>query len=201
MSLLSQLEELQWKQLQHDEMYHKDIWILTVQQRITHMALHLSKYSAKITRAAFEKNDAVMSKTIIDSLIITFSSANIFDVLLGDIAFTDIDESTYDIKSISKQTYNSLVSNDDNALISLALNILDNTGRMCKTVESLDHLENISFRENLITCLVQLLKNLLGFCYALGIEDIPEQICERLYAVERRKSFFKRMGNYKTGYQ
>ncbi|MQG94141.1 hypothetical protein [Pseudomonas sp. MN1F] len=201
MSLLSQLEELQWKQLQHDEMYHKDIWILTVQQRITHMALHLSKYSSKLTRAAFEKNNVVMHKAIIDSFIITFSSANIFDVLLGDIAFPDINDYEHDLKTISKKAYESLSLSEDSPIISLALNILDNTGRMCKVVESLDHLENLSFRENLVTCLVQLLKNLFGLCHALEINDIPEQICERLYNVEKRKSFFKRMGNYKTGYK
>ena len=86
MSLLSQLEEIQWKQLQHDETYHKDIWLLTVQQRITHMVLHLSKYSAKLTVAAFKEDCNVLRKTVIDALIIVFSSSNIFNKLLCDIA-------------------------------------------------------------------------------------------------------------------
>lgn len=62
MSLFSQLEELQWKQLQHDEKYHKDIWLLNVQQRITHMTLHLAKYSAKLSVSAFENNEIEFKK-------------------------------------------------------------------------------------------------------------------------------------------
>ncbi|MBF8708116.1 hypothetical protein IR016_15090 [Pseudomonas putida] len=201
MSLLSQLEELQWKQLQHDEMYHKDIWILTVQQRVTHMALHLSKYSSKIIRAAFDKDEALMQKTVIDSLIITFSAANIFDALLGDMAFSEVDEYKHNLQSISRHLYHSIISNESDPEISLALNISDSTGNICKIVESLDHLENLLFRESLIACLVKLLKNLLALCYTFEINDIPERICERLYKVEQKKSFFKRMGNYKTGYR
>ena len=51
MSVRDQLLTLQWAQLKHDEAYHKDVSILPLAQRMKHMALHNTKYAARLLDA------------------------------------------------------------------------------------------------------------------------------------------------------
>lgn len=200
MSILSQLEEMQWKQLRHDEFYHKDIWLLTVQQRITHMVLHLSKYSSKLMIAALEENKSLLQKTTIDALIIVFSSANIFNKLLCDIALKDSDEKANNIDELARALLEQESFKLHSPSISLSAKVLDKTGRMCKVVESLDHLESVSFRDEIIDILSSLFRDLLALSRSSDIEDIAALIGDRLFSVEQKNPYFKRLGNYKIGY-
>ncbi|MDT1023390.1 MULTISPECIES: hypothetical protein [Pseudomonas aeruginosa group] len=201
MSLFSQLEELQWKQLQHDEKYHKDIWLLNVQQRITHMTLHLAKYSAKLSVSAFENNEIEFKKTIVDCLIIVFSSANIFNSRIYDISLNEQEKDFPDIKSLANYLANSeriKSSNDRLGDFSKAFSI--QTGIMCKAAESLDHLEPFPFRQTITESLGKLFKTSLTALYCLTDQDLESLFSERLVAVERKNIFFNRLGNYETGY-
>ena len=201
MSLFSQLEELQWKQLQHDEKYHKDIWLLTVQQRITHMVLHLAKYSAKLTVAAFENNTTEFKSTIVDCLIILFSSANIFNSRIYDISLSEQEKDFSDIKSLANYLIKSehiKTSNDRLCDFSRAITI--QAGIMCKAAESLDHLEPFPFRQTLIESLGKLFKISLAALYSMTDEELEALLSERLVAVEKKNIFFNRLGNYETGY-
>lgn len=199
MSLLSQLEEIQWKQLQHDETYHKDIWLLTVQQRITHMVLHLSKYSSKLTIAAFKEDSEVLQKTVIDALIIVFSSSNIFNKLLCEIALSPLEADATEINKLAEYLYKSQKFDHFNPATSLSLSVLEQTGKMCKVVESLDHLESVEFRGSIIDSLISLFRNLLAFAYYIGIDDIALRIGNRLFQVEKNNPYFKRLKNYNSG--
>lgn len=201
MSLFSQLEELQWKQLQHDEKYHKDIWLLTVQQRITHMVLHLAKYSAKLTVAAFENDNAEFKSTTIDCLIILFSSANIFNSRIYDISLNEQERDFPDIKSLANhlsKTEYSKISNDGLCDFSRAITI--QTGKMCKAAESLDHLEPFPFRQTLIESIGKLFKVSLAALYSITDEELEVLLSNRLVAVEKKNIFFNRLGNYESGY-
>ncbi|WP_339489451.1 hypothetical protein [Pseudomonas sp. EL_65y_Pfl2_R95] len=201
MSLFSQLEELQWKQLQHDEKYHKDIWLLTVQQRITHMVLHLAKYSAKLTVSAFEKNENEFKTTIVDCLIILLSSANIFNSRIYDISLSEQEKDFPDIKSLAgylmKADYDKSSSDKLNYL-SRAITI--QVGAMCKAAESLDHLEPYPFRQTLVDSIGRLFKISLAALYMSTDEDLDALFTKRLIAVEKKNIFFNRLGNYETGY-
>lgn len=200
MSILSQLEEMQWKQLRHDEFYHKDIWLLTVQQRITHMVLHLSKYSSKLMVAALEENKDLLQKTTIDALIIVFSSANIFNKLLCDIALEESHCKKDDIDALAQTLLDQESTKLYSKSVSLSAKVLSETGRMCKVVESLDHLESVSFRDEIIEALSTLFLNLLALSKSVGVLDIAGLVGERLYSVEQKNPYFKRLGNYKIGY-
>ncbi|MHC8346203.1 hypothetical protein [Pseudomonas sp. RT6P73] len=200
MSLLSQLEELQWKQLQHDEKYHKEIWILNVQQRITHMVLHLSKYSAQLTLSALENNIDDLKKSTIDSLIIVTSSTNIFNKLLSEISISESERELKNIDSLASYILQVEEFHGYEPIIAMAIKINSLTGKMCKAVESLDHLEAYPFKESLLSSLATAFRTLLALACHLKIENIEHPISERLYAVEKNNIFFNRLGNYKTGY-
>lgn len=200
MSLFNQLEEMQWKQLRHDENYHKEIWLLTVQQRITHMTLHLSKYGSKIIRAAFSEDSDTLKKIAIDALIIVFSSANIFNAILPKLALSEEELDEKNITSLAQRIFNKYNFKNIDPKVFLALDILDCTGKLCKTVESLDHLEIVNYRESILENLSTLFSTLLALCYSAGEMDIADHIQNRLYSVEQKNPYFKRLGNYQTGY-
>ncbi|WP_349971933.1 hypothetical protein [Pseudomonas caspiana] len=200
MPLFSQLEEMQWKQLQHDEAYHKEIWLLTVQQRITHMTLHMSKYSSKLTIAAFERDSETLKKTAIDALIIAFSCANIFSKLLSKFALPESFSSQESIDSAAEKIFHSYDFYSSDPDTKITLEILGCTGRMCKLVESLDHLETLEYREGILDNIASIFKALLALCYSSDMRDIPEKIANRLYEVESKNYFFNKLGNYKKGY-
>lgn len=200
MSLFNQLEDMQWKQLRHDENYHKEIWLLTVQQRITHMTLHLSKYGSKIIRAAFSEDTETLKKIAIDALIIVFSSANIFNAIIPKFALSKDELAEINLAALAQKKYNNYDFKNADPKVLLALDISDCTGRMCKTVESLDHLEIVNYRDDILDNLSGLFSTLLAMCYSLDEVDIAENIKNRLYAVEQKNPYFKRLGNYQTGY-
>lgn len=200
MSLLSQLEEMQWKQLQHDEKFHKEIWILNVQQRITHMVLHLSKYSAKLTLSALEHNIDELKKSTTDALIIAMSSTNIFNKLLSDISINPSEKDLADINALAKKLLREESFDGYEPNISMAIKINSITGKMCKAVESLDHLEAYPFKEVILSSLASVFRTLLALACHLKIENIETLIGDRLYSVEKNNIFFNRLGNYKSGY-
>lgn len=191
---------MQWKQLRHDENYHKEIWLLTVQQRITHMTLHLSKYSAKITISAFEDDTDTLRKTTIDALIISFSSANIFSVPLSKFALSDENRNLSNINELSENLFKPYKSANKNISTQLSLEILRNTGMLCKFVESLDHLETLDYRGKILESLAAVFRLLLALCYCMDIKDIENKISDRLYTLESKNIFFNMLGNYQKGY-
>ena len=193
MSLVKILEELQWKQLLHDERYHKDIWILCVQNRAKHMILHLNKYSGKLFEALREKDNDKLCSHVVDAFIINFSYANIFQI------------------PIYKKYENMSNINDFNALIkshkSIDSNITDilidytiAVGKMAKTIESLDHIEQHNYRSNLNEYVFNIFEILLKLSAYLDIKDIEMIIEKRLFYVESKNMNFHRFGNYSSGY-
>ena len=201
MSLFSQLKNLQWKQLQHDEKYHKEICLLTVQRRITHMTLHLSKYSAKIIKAATTEDYSTLRKSLVDTVIIIFSSANIFNHFIWSNFKTEQEQAINSLKELGKSIADRRAEGKYGLPVEISIDIVSTTGAMCKTVESLDHLEAYPFRENLIQSLGVLFEQSISLAYLIGIEDIPSEISERLYTVEKKNPYFEELGNYKEGYR
>ena len=198
MSLFNQLKTLQWKQLQHDEKYHKEICLLTVQRRITHMTLHLSKYSSKIVKSAATEDISALRKSLVDTIIITFSSANIFGHIIGE-KYSHDPEAT--IHSIANELLTLYCNKRYCLLLELAIEISSETGKMCKTVESLDHLESYPFRESLLKSIQSIFELAIAICSHIKINDIESEIGDRLYTVEKKNPYFENLGNYKDGYR
>ncbi|WON79633.1 hypothetical protein OK024_12335 [Acinetobacter sp. UGAL515B_02] len=57
MSAFESLKNLEYKQLQHDDRYHKDIWVLSTQGKVRHMAAHIGKYSSQVLSAVRNGQD------------------------------------------------------------------------------------------------------------------------------------------------
>jgi hypothetical protein len=164
------------------------------------MVLHLSKYSSKLTVAALKEDKDVLQKTVVDALIIVFSSSNIFNKLLCETAIYEAEIGFEDINHLARSLYQVERVDHYNPAVTLSVQVLEQTGKMCKVVESLDHLESVDFREALIDSLVSLFRNLLALAHHVEIEDIAARIENRLFEVEKKNPYFKRLANYKSGF-
>lgn len=196
MSLKRQLLELQWKQLQHDENYHKDIWLLTVHHRVNHMVLHFAKYNGQLAQALNDNDNKLFSKTCLDALIIATSFANILNVNLAT-ELSQYEPSTNSIDSLSLKLANEADATTD----SISRNIAINVGKLAKAAESIDHLEKFTFRETLSCLVVDMFKTtLIGSAIVSNDKAIIDEIESRMLTVERKSMFFEKLGNYKDGY-
>ncbi len=200
MSLSKNLNELQWKQLQHDKLYHADIWVLPVQQRLKHMVLHLAKYSARLSVSALSvKSTSGISDyeaVLKDIFIISISSINILNKSLSSIVIDNWgcpDE--IDTNELYKHIPKKELNNSD--VISIALFCSKNSAELCKAIEATDHFEEFNSRSVILTALTEFIR--LSFL-VLG-EDIEKKIENRLYEVEKRNIYFEKLGNYKEGYK
>jgi hypothetical protein len=114
---------IQLAQFKHDEMYHREISRLTVQDRLRHMALHFAKYAGRLQEGL---SDAEFQRVAIDSLIIAISSANTLNVDLGSTALGG------EQSNAPRDTF--------------AKRLTVAAGRMAGACERLDHLEDFPFR-------------------------------------------------------
>lgn len=196
MSLKRELLELQWKQLQHDENYHKDIWLLTVHHRVNHMVLHFAKYNGQLAQALNANDNKLFSKTCLDALIIATSFANILNVSLAT-ELSQYEPSTNSIDSLSLKLANEADATTD----SISRNIAINVGKLAKAAESIDHLEQFTYRETLSSLVVDMFKTTLaGSAIVSNDKTISDDIENRMLTVERKSMFFEKLGNYREGY-
>ncbi|WEV50095.1 hypothetical protein OZX61_12080 (plasmid) [Acinetobacter sp. ESL0695] len=194
MSLVEIFDELQWKQKQHDKRYHEDIWILSVQNRAKHMILHLNKYSGKFFESLRENNLEKLEGHVIDAMIINFSYANIFQVPISRNY-----EKKININDLN-QLINSFKTTNNKHILDMVIDFAISVGKMSKTIESLDHVEQHNYRENLNQYVFDIQDTLFSVCAYLTLSDIEKKIEKRLYSVESKNMSFKRLGNYSSGY-
>jgi hypothetical protein len=141
------LLELQWQQLRHDELYHREIARLTVGDRMKHMALHLAKYVGHFAELdAQMNNDRQVLQNLVDVYIISMSSANTVNLDLGRALHP-----TYGEVASLLELGQRLIRTRDRAgnaqdfTHELAIGV----GRLAKACESLDHVEAFPFREGM----------------------------------------------------
>lgn len=206
MSAFETLKNLEFKQLQHDDHFHKDIWVLSTQGKVRHMAAHIGKYSSQVLSAIRNGHDEEKIKNkVIDSLIINLSYANIFLCLVSKhLKSQDIeDQSTLDVLMHSVgQLYieDKQYQDKRQCSLELAMDFCILSGEILKTVESMDHMEVHSYRERFDRYSLSIFQILSGLCKQYDIQDIEKKIEERLLAVEQRNPYFSRLGNYREGY-
>jgi hypothetical protein len=185
----AQLFELQIEQLRHDEKYHKEIARLTVQHRLNHMALHLAKYLGVIASAAGSDPEAQsLARAIVDSLIITLSTANILNLRISE-RLIERGKVYTDISALALHFAEQLERVDPASLVhAMAIPV----GRMAGACEKADHLEAFPFRETLIDCVVEIAKVLLAAMAVARIDPAPA-IRTRLQSVKERSIFHGHM--------
>ncbi|WP_048765341.1 hypothetical protein [Acinetobacter sp. 243_ASPC] len=206
MSAFESLKNLEYKQLQHDDRYHKDIWVLSTQGKVRHMAAHIGKYSSQVLSAVRNGQDEERIKNkVIDSLIINLSYANIFLCLISEHLEkkNTSDQATLDelIQSVG-QLYieQKRYEGRSDCGLELAMDFCVLSGEILKTVESMDHMEIHPYRESFNEYSLSIFKILSGLCKKYEINDIAMKIEDRLLAVEKRNPYFSRLGNHKEGY-
>lgn len=199
MTLQEQLELFQWKQLKHDELYHKEISLLNVQDRIKHMVLHLSKYGAKLVLYAYENQSQEYQNTLIDGLIISTSTLNTLNMNSASFLIGYEDSKLLTLQELAIQLFKIELSGTLD-IEPFNRNYLISVGKMCKTTESMDHLEPIPFRESLIKETKFLFKQHLAILSQTADKPIIELVENRLMSVEQKNIFFNRLGNYAGDY-
>lgn len=207
MSVKQILKKLETQQMTHDDRYHKDVWVLSTQGKIKHMAAHIGKYSGQILEQIRDPQDLVkVRKYVVDSLIINFSYANIFTYRLSNhLAAAHLQLSSLeDLRNSIAQEYLSRKGYTKAKVehgLDLAMDMCILASLILKSVESLDHVEDHPFRPNFNKYTVEIFEILITLAYIYDISNIDALISDRMYEVEKRHEFFEDYGNYKDGYK
>jgi len=159
---------VQIAQFDHDEKYHREISRLTVQDRLRHMSLHFAKYAGRLWE---ENGDDERQKTVIDSLIIAVSTANILNI---NLATASIPAS----------------SNCGDTTFARRLSVA--AGRFAGACERLDHLEDVPYRKILSAEMLAILGACLDAARAEGWCPVSE-MRDRLRPIKAKSIFFGKL--------
>jgi hypothetical protein len=179
---------LQWGQLQHDEIYHKDIVRLPVGDRLRHMTLHIAKYLGVIVEALETRDDMRIGATLVDMFIIDLASANALNMDLGREVAAGRTQTFDNLVELGIAIATELGRPDDDDGMSLIRRIAHHSGRLAKACESLDHLEAFPFREVLRDNVLGLFKVVVAEASLRQI-NLVERSSARLRAVESANIF------------
>lgn len=198
MNLYDELQQLQWKQLQHDKMYHSDIWCLNAHSRIKHMVLHLSKYGAQITVAYINEDDESIKKNFLDAIIICTSLFNILNTSIHEKLAAQLQLRSTNLLELTSELHQ---LEPNSSRLEAVGGFSANTAIMCKAVESTDHYEAYESRKAIVKAVTALwvlcLRELSKIDPEISVKDAIEN---RLFGVEEKNIHFKMMRNYKDGF-
>ncbi|NKJ92834.1 hypothetical protein GFM14_14710 [Rhizobium leguminosarum bv. viciae] len=170
--------DLQLEQLRHDETFHKDVVILSLADRVKHMALHNGKYVAYFFEASGTERFAAV---LTDAFIITLATANTLNQDLGKAVGEEW-------ATISRLGEVPLPQPEGHDAFIRAYAIA--AGSLAKACESWDHLEMAPFNTMMRESNLSLFKLVVGYSAALKI-DIVESYRARLRFIERRSIFHR----------
>jgi hypothetical protein len=193
MTVKEQLLAMQWAQLKHDELYHKEITLLSVAGRIKHFALHMAKYLGYFADALDSGDKDRFERTLIDVFIITLASANTLNLSLGE-ALACQEAAAPSLKALGVELSRQFQFRTDDNIWFLKQFARD-CGRLAKACESLDHVESHPFRETMLASILDLFK-LTVIESSLIHVDLVERAKKRLRGVEAKSIFDS---HYKAG--
>lgn len=154
----------QWRQEEHDRIFHPDIYNMRRVDRIKHLTLHLAKYQGKYLVAQSKGEDKQKRQVITDAYIVLMSLANVFNFELPEI----------------KRVHWSFSFDE----------IVIETAALCKAVEAIDHLESSCFREAILTSVTNLLTSWMK---VPGADFVGwTEVLQRLEEVESRNPHYQR---------
>ena len=186
MTAKRELLDLQWAQLKHDETYHKDIVLLSIGQRVRHMALHYAKYIAYFFEAIDRHDEKLYRKTVTDAFIIALATANALNQNLGK-DLGDQTDSELGLDDLGASLFNKLKGTDSHQYW-MVREFAQHTGRFAKACESLDHLENVPFSDVMKQSNLGILRVLLAECSFKRL-NLSEAYRVRIAEVESRSLF------------
>jgi hypothetical protein len=187
MSVRDQLLALQWSQLKHDEAYHKDVVILSLADRMKHMALHNAKYTGHLFEAIDTGDASRVAATLTDAFIIALASANTLNQDLGEdlAAFGE----AHSLRTAGEQLSTALPRDAADPLW-IVRRFAGHNGHLAKLCESWDHLESVPFRDGMKASVLALLKVVLAESFSRAI-DLAAAYNSRIRMVEARSIFDK----------
>jgi hypothetical protein len=164
----SDLAALQGEQLEHDSMYHQDVYFLPRQERLRHLVFHFAKYSGR-TVDCQSARDPMFVSTVVDTFIIAMSARHVLTVPADDFL-------TWDLRGLEK-----VGSPFDHFRVSLTRE----TGKMAKACEAYDHLENLDYLNIYRNALDSILRSTLGTSFALDL-DLASLVRKRWRDIESK---------------
>jgi len=180
------LFELQVEQHHHDEHYHREIARLSLHQRLNHMALHFSKYAGKVAKA---HDDSELPPIFVDTFIIVLSTANILNLDLWEsLEPNDVEYTNLAVLGRTLALRLDDAARRDGVLPAMAIA----SGRIAAACEKIDHLENVSYREEIKAGIARLAAISLALLSAKDI-DPASAVRERLAGVKKRSKLHGRM--------
>lgn len=160
------LLELQWQQMNHDELYHREIARLTVGDRMKHMALHLAKYLGQMLEA--EEADGCDDQQLVDAYIICLSAANTVNLDLGKF-FSGLGAGVSSLAELGRHLIDKSEMHGANGG-TFTRDFGIRVGRLAKACESLDHVEAFAFREKMHESISAIFELLVCESYRRGLE-------------------------------
>jgi hypothetical protein len=177
MNTYSELCDLQLEQQRHDDVAHRDILSLDVQDRVKHMVLHFAKYSGYFVTAQETRDQVKFVATLVDTFIICLACANALRFRLNDL-LRDEGHSFFDLGAADK-------------LIDMTWFIprfAKATGSMAKACESMDHFERLDYHAILEKGLVEIASMCIAAAQKANV-NLSRLTRDRWTAVERKVAY------------
>jgi hypothetical protein len=179
---------LQWAQLKHDEIYHRDIAILPIGERMKHFALHFTKYVGYLAEAIDSGDDRSFERPLVDAFVISLASANALHLDLGKtLASAETRIDTLEKLGLVLADQLNHPQRDD---LWLLKQFARHSGKLAKACESLDHVESHPFRETMVDSVLCIIKVLFAEASVRGI-NIVKQAGERLREIESKHFLYR----------
>lgn len=174
------LLKVQRQQFLHDENFHREIVRLSVSDRLTHMALHISKYFSRIVRARDDKSNS--DQAWLDTFIISTSIANILNSKLSALwsVGAELNEN-----QLRRWVAERCESNEHPVFRFAQIN-----DRLSSACEKMDHLESLDYRTEILTSAGELSLLAANEIFARHGE-ILSPITQRLLQAKRKNMFFE----------
>lgn len=179
MSMLDQMSNLQIEQQRHDDLAHRDILCLPVQDRIRHMVLHFAKYCGHFADIQAVQSEARFISTFVDTTIICLASANALGIKLAGFVQDQASRSDWTTKFKAQTGISQELSTE------FFIQLSKVTGTMAKACESLDHLESFDYRGTLERGVVAIASLCAAVADRAGV-DLPTLVRSRWERIERK---------------
>jgi hypothetical protein len=211
---------LQWLQDQHDKHYHQDIYTMSRTNNITHMVMHMAKYTGKMVDISMGRErlefptdpNPQYAAVLTDYLIVLMSSANRMNINLG-IGLAPLCKTAncwatvggfYPIMEIAVEALRETVVLDaqvrDKPLLEQLVPFIQGMGKMSKALEALDHMESYPSREVLNDHIVLMFQHALRLYHYYSPRAFTEAIKERMVQIERASFMYHRRPKYSEGF-
>lgn len=211
---------LQWLQDQHDQHYHQDIYTMSRANNITHMVMHMAKYTGKLVNISMERDklefptepNPQYAGVLTDYLIVLMSAANRMNINLGlGLAGFCKDSSRWvsyggfypNLETAVEALRETVVLDAqlrDRPLLDQLVPLIRGTGFMSKALEALDHMESYPSREVLNDHIVLMFQHALRLYHYYSPRAFTEAIKERMLQIERASFMYNRRPKYIEGF-